>query len=135
MSIPLSARSNPGKTEQFDIKAFALELRQELLDARKRLEVAEAAVKARQEKEDDPEVIEILDLEVEPGGGISESQCGQLIHLLDPATGVYNEPFLDASLRLLPGYGRLQGVVTRSDETRETEELLDDPALRVAGRL
>lgn len=65
-------------------KSSALELRQKLLDARKRLEIAEAAVKARQEKEDDPEVMEILDLELEPGGGISESQRGQLIDLLDP---------------------------------------------------
>jgi len=32
------------------------------------------------------------------------------------------------------GYRRLQGVVTRSDETRDTAELLDDPALRMVNR-
>jgi putative molybdopterin biosynthesis protein len=56
------------------------------------------------------------------------------IHLLDPASQTYNRPFLDESLRHLPGYTRLQGVVTRSDETRETEELLADPTLRMVNR-
>ncbi|HJO23521.1 MAG: molybdopterin biosynthesis protein [Myxococcota bacterium] len=56
------------------------------------------------------------------------------LHLLDPETDCYNEPFLDASLRLLPGYERLQGVVTRPDETRETEALLDDPSVRMVNR-
>ena len=72
-------------------------------------------------------------------GGLAAGRRGECavapIHLLDPETDVYNEPFLDASLRLLPGYGRLQGVVTRSDETRETEELLDDPVDVVRDRL
>ena len=35
------------------------------------------------------------------------------IHLLDPATGRYNAPFLGPGLRLLEGYRRMQGVVTR----------------------
>jgi putative molybdopterin biosynthesis protein len=56
------------------------------------------------------------------------------IHLLDPASGRYNEPFLDPSLRLLRGYERLQGVVTRADETRDVEALLADPALRMVNR-
>jgi putative molybdopterin biosynthesis protein len=56
------------------------------------------------------------------------------IHLLDPATGRYNQPFLDPSLRLLPGYARLQGVVTRPEEARETRELLADPKLRMVNR-
>ncbi len=71
-------------------------------------------------------------------GGLAAARRGECdvapIHLLDPESEVYNEPFLDASLRLLPGYARLQGVVTRPDETRETEELLDDPALRMVNR-
>jgi len=67
----------------------AVELRQELLDARKRLEIAEAAVKAHQEqqkikKAESPEPSEPLSLEPEPTGGLSESQCEQLIDLLDP---------------------------------------------------
>lgn len=56
------------------------------------------------------------------------------IHLLDPETGRYNEPFLSPGLRLLPGYRRMQGVVTRPDETRGIEELLEDPAVRMVGR-
>jgi putative molybdopterin biosynthesis protein len=56
------------------------------------------------------------------------------IHLLDPESGVYNEPFLEPGMELLRGYGRQQGVVTRPDETRETAELLADPGLRMVNR-
>jgi putative molybdopterin biosynthesis protein len=56
------------------------------------------------------------------------------MHLLDPASGEYNRPFLDASLRLLPGYARQQGVVTRAEETRDIEALLADPELRMVNR-
>ena len=56
------------------------------------------------------------------------------LHLLDPTTGRYNAPFLDESLVLLPGYQRMQGVVTRPDETREVEALLADSALRMVNR-
>ncbi len=56
------------------------------------------------------------------------------IHLLDPASGEYNRGFLDASLRLLPGYARQQGVVTRADEVRDIEALLADPELRMVNR-
>ncbi|HHH28958.1 MAG TPA: molybdopterin biosynthesis protein, partial [Polyangiaceae bacterium] len=35
------------------------------------------------------------------------------IHLLDPATNEYNRPFVDDSLELVEGYGRLQGLVFR----------------------
>jgi len=64
----------------------AEELRQELLDARKRLAIAEAAVKERKEKEKDTEAFDDLELELElePEGGLSESQREQLIDLLDP---------------------------------------------------
>ena len=40
------------------------------------------------------------------------------IHLMDPATGVYNRPLLPPGVVLEPGYGRLQGVVTRRDDAR-----------------
>lgn len=40
------------------------------------------------------------------------------IHLLDPETGRYNQPFLDDGLELVEGYGRLQGVVFRADDER-----------------
>jgi putative molybdopterin biosynthesis protein len=56
------------------------------------------------------------------------------IHLLDPASGRYNAPFLDSGLRLLPGYTRMQGVVTRPDEPRSIQELIADPGLRMVNR-
>jgi putative molybdopterin biosynthesis protein len=56
------------------------------------------------------------------------------IHLLDPATGRYNEPFVGPGLRLVSGYRRVQGVVTRPDEVRDVPELLADPALRMVSR-
>ncbi len=40
------------------------------------------------------------------------------IHLLDPQTGEYNRPFLTPELTLIPGYGRLQGVVFRQGDPR-----------------
>ena len=71
-------------------------------------------------------------------GGLSAALRGECdaapIHLLDPASGEYNRPFLEASLRLLPGYARQQGVVTRVEETRDIQALLADPALRMVNR-
>jgi putative molybdopterin biosynthesis protein len=40
------------------------------------------------------------------------------IHLLDPQTGEYNRPFLTPGLTLIPGYGRLQGIVFRKGDGR-----------------
>lgn len=40
------------------------------------------------------------------------------IHLLDPKTGEYNRPFLTPALELIPGYGRLQGIVYRPGDRR-----------------
>jgi putative molybdopterin biosynthesis protein len=40
------------------------------------------------------------------------------IHLLDPKTNEYNRPFVTAALQLLPGYGRLQGIVFRPGDIR-----------------
>ncbi len=56
------------------------------------------------------------------------------IHLLDPETGDYNDAFVGEGLRLLRGYGRMQGVVTRPDEVRDVNALLADPALRMVNR-
>jgi len=71
-------------------------------------------------------------------GGLAAALRGECdvapIHLLDPRTGVYNEPFLSGDLCLVRGYSRVQGVVTRAEETRETAELLADPALRMVNR-
>jgi putative molybdopterin biosynthesis protein len=71
-------------------------------------------------------------------GGLAAVRRGECdaapIHLLDPASGEYNRPFLDPSLRLLAGYARQQGVVTRPDERRDIDELLADPKLRMVNR-
>jgi putative molybdopterin biosynthesis protein len=40
------------------------------------------------------------------------------IHLLDPQTGEYNRSFLVPDLTLIPGYGRLQGIVFRKGDSR-----------------
>ena len=40
------------------------------------------------------------------------------IHLLDPDSGQYNRPFLTDDLQLIPGYGRMQGVVFRRGDER-----------------
>lgn len=38
------------------------------------------------------------------------------VHLLDEATGEYNEPFLPEGVRLVRGYGRRQGIAFRHDD-------------------
>lgn len=40
------------------------------------------------------------------------------MHLMDPASGTYNQPYMDATLRLVRGYPRLQGVVFRIGDPR-----------------
>jgi putative molybdopterin biosynthesis protein len=40
------------------------------------------------------------------------------VHLLDSQSGEYNKPFLTATLTLIPGYGRLQGIVFRTGDPR-----------------
>lgn len=40
------------------------------------------------------------------------------MHLLDPVSGQYNTPYLTPGLRLVRGYGRLQGVVFRRGDER-----------------
>ncbi|MBX9627836.1 MAG: molybdopterin biosynthesis protein [Gemmataceae bacterium] len=64
------------------------------------------------------------------------------VHLLDPATEEYNRPLLVPGLELIPGYGRLQGVVFRpGDERFEGKTLAEavtaavaDPACVLANR-
>ncbi|HKJ23766.1 MAG TPA: molybdopterin biosynthesis protein, partial [Myxococcota bacterium] len=71
-------------------------------------------------------------------GGLAAARRGECdvapMHLLDPATGRYNEPFLDAGLRLLPGYRRMQGLVTRPGEGCDAEALIADPGRRMVNR-
>jgi putative molybdopterin biosynthesis protein len=40
------------------------------------------------------------------------------VHLLDPKSNEYNRPFLSPALQLVPGYGRLQGIVFRRGDAR-----------------
>jgi putative molybdopterin biosynthesis protein len=40
------------------------------------------------------------------------------IHLLDPKSGEYNQPFLTEDLELIRGYGRMQGVLFRRGDAR-----------------
>jgi putative molybdopterin biosynthesis protein len=54
------------------------------------------------------------------------------IHLMDPKTGEYNRPLLDASLGLVPGYRRMQGLVFRKDDPRFAG---NDAAIAVARAL
>jgi putative molybdopterin biosynthesis protein len=48
------------------------------------------------------------------------------IHLLDPHTGEYNRPFLTPDLTLIPGYGRLQGIVFRNGDARFEARTADE---------
>jgi putative molybdopterin biosynthesis protein len=55
-------------------------------------------------------------------GGLAAARRGECdvagVHLLDPKTNTYNRPFLDDELLLIPGYGRLQGIVFRKGDAR-----------------
>jgi putative molybdopterin biosynthesis protein len=55
-------------------------------------------------------------------GGLEAVRRGECdlagIHLLDPATSVYNRPFLSADMELIPGYRRMQSLVFRKDDAR-----------------
>lgn len=61
-------------------------------------------------------------LSIGSSGGLAAVQRGECdlagIHLLDPETNTYNLPFLDPSLRLIPGYARLQGIIFRQGDDR-----------------
>jgi putative molybdopterin biosynthesis protein len=79
-------------------------------------------------------------------GGLEAADRGECdlagVHLLDPETDEYNRPFLTPRLDLIPGYGRLQGVVFRPGDGRfEGRDLpvavaaaLADPACVLANR-
>lgn len=55
-------------------------------------------------------------------GGLAALRRGECdlapIHLLDPKSGAYNAPFLDESMRLIPGWRRTQGLVCRPGDAR-----------------
>jgi putative molybdopterin biosynthesis protein len=55
-------------------------------------------------------------------GGLAAARRGECdvagIHLLDPESGVYNLPFLNPTLDLVPGYRRMQGIFFRRGDAR-----------------
>jgi len=68
------------------------------------------------------EGVAVKTLAVGSSGGLLAADRGECdlagIHLMDPATGEYNRPLLPNGVTLVPGYGRLQGVVLRPDDAR-----------------
>jgi molybdopterin molybdotransferase/putative molybdopterin biosynthesis protein len=64
------------------------------------------------------------------------------VHLLDPVTDTYNAPFLPEGVRLVRGYGRMQGLVYRPGDCRfegrgvydAVESALADPSCMMVNR-
>ena len=79
-------------------------------------------------------------------GGLAAAGRGECdlagVHLLDPETDTYNAPFLPEGVRLLTGYGRMQGVVFRPGDARfegrsaaeAVAAALSDPGCALANR-
>ncbi len=61
-------------------------------------------------------------LSVGSTAGLSAAKRGECdlagIHLLDTTSGAYNTPFLNESVTLITGYGRMQGILHRRDDRR-----------------
>jgi putative molybdopterin biosynthesis protein len=73
-------------------------------------------------------------------GGLAAAKRGECdiagVHLMDAATGEYNRPFLTDTLSLVPGYGRMQGIVYRRGDARFEGKSFEEAiatALRGAG--
>jgi putative molybdopterin biosynthesis protein len=76
-------------------------------------------------------------------GGLSAAGRGECdlagIHLLDEKSDIYNASFLPAGVRLLGGYGRMQGIVSRPGDVRFADRgaftrSLDDPTVAMVNR-
>jgi putative molybdopterin biosynthesis protein len=79
-------------------------------------------------------------------GGVNAASRGECdiapVHLVDPASGVYNKHLLTPGLTLVPGWRRMQGFVFRPDdarfESRNAEAALQaavaDPAVLMVNR-
>jgi putative molybdopterin biosynthesis protein len=79
-------------------------------------------------------------------GGVAAASRGECdlapVHLVDPATGVYNKHLLSPGLTLVPGWKRMQGFVFRAGDKRfdglsASEALkvaLNDPAVLMVNR-
>jgi putative molybdopterin biosynthesis protein len=74
----------------------------------------------------------VRSLNVGSGGGLAAAQRGECdiagIHLLSPATGEYNRPFLTPDLELVTGYTRLQGIVFRAGDPRFERQTAEQAA-------
>jgi hypothetical protein len=55
---------------------------------------------------------------------------GEEAGMIDPRTGTYNTPFLQERVRLLLGYGRMQGVVFRPRGPRFEDRTPDEAVPR-----
>jgi putative molybdopterin biosynthesis protein len=68
-------------------------------------------------------------------GGVSAASRGECdvapVHLVDPATGIYNKHLLAPGLALVPGWRRMQGFVFREDDARFAGKTAD-AALKAA---
>ena len=68
-------------------------------------------------------------------GGLQAALRGECdmagMHLLDPATGQYNLPWVTPELELIEGYGRLQGVVFRRGDERFEGQTAADAIARI----
>ena len=84
------------------------------------------------------ERISVKALNVGSTGGLAAAKRGECdiapIHLMDPESGRYNEPFLTEALLLVPGSRRLQGIVYRKGDPPFEGRALDEAiaALREA---
>ena len=70
-------------------------------------------------------------------GGLAAARRGECdiapVHLMDPATGSYNTPFLAPGLDLVTGYRRMQGIVFRRGDPRFEGRTAEEAAAAVAG--
>jgi putative molybdopterin biosynthesis protein len=68
------------------------------------------------------EGISVKALNVGSTGGLVAAKRGECdiagVHLMEPVSGEYNRPFLTDELDLIPGYGRLQGILFRPGDVR-----------------
>jgi len=79
-------------------------------------------------------------------GGLNAASRGECdiapVHLVDPATGIYNKHLLEPGLALIPGWRRMQGFVFRSSDARfegrsaeaALQAALADPAILMVNR-
>ena len=70
-------------------------------------------------------------------GGLAAAKRGECdiagIHLMDPRTGEYNRHVVGENLVLVPGYGRMQGIVYRQGDTRFRGKSVDEALAAAVG--